>query len=88
MKPGWKTTEGLLALLAVLIGAFMASGLVEPGSTAMRVAGIALVGLASMGYSVSRGMAKINADQWTDPAATSEPAKVDSAKADSEPPHA
>lgn len=57
-KAGWKTTEFYLSLGAVVLGAFMTSGLVADGSVPMRVAGMASVVLGALGYTVSRGMAK------------------------------
>lgn len=57
-KPGYKTTEFWLALAAKLLGAAYTAGLIGDGSALARVAGLAAVVLASMGYSVSRGLAK------------------------------
>lgn len=58
IKPGWRTTECWFTVLANVAGAFMASGLVADGSMPMRIAGMATMVLASMGYTVSRGLAK------------------------------
>lgn len=58
MKPGWKTTEFALSTLAALVGALLTSGLWADGSTPMRIAGVASIVLASIGYSWSRGAAK------------------------------
>ncbi len=58
MKPGVKTSEFWLSLVAVLLGAFLASDLMPAGHWAVKVAGIAAAALAAFGYSVSRGNAK------------------------------
>lgn len=57
-KPGWKTTEFWLGLAAKLLGGAYAAGLIGDGTTVARVAGLAVVVLAYLGYSVARGMAK------------------------------
>jgi len=54
MKPGYKTTEFWLSLLAVLLGAAMASGLVPEGGTVSQVIGGALSLLGGLGYTSSR----------------------------------
>lgn len=58
MKPGYKTTEFWFALAAKIVGALMVSGLLGNGTTAARAVGVAAIVLASMGYSISRGIAK------------------------------
>ena len=57
-KPGWKTSEFWLSLAAALLGAFMASGLLPAEHGVMKIAGMALTALASLGYAVSRGRTK------------------------------
>jgi hypothetical protein len=59
-KPGWKTTEFWLTLLATTIGMLWASGIASPdGADAVsRVVGIIAATLSQLGYAVSRGMAK------------------------------
>jgi len=57
MKAGWKSTEFWATVAAALIGALIATGAVE-GTPWAKVAGVAGVALASLGYSVSRGIAK------------------------------
>jgi hypothetical protein len=57
-QPGWRTSEFWGALAASILGALMTSGLWADGSVAMRIAGVALVALASLGYSTSRGLSK------------------------------
>ena len=58
MRPGYKTTEFILTAIAVLLGALMTSGLLPEDSSYERVAGAVLAALASLGYAVSRGLAK------------------------------
>jgi len=58
IKPGYKTTEFWLTVVATTIGLLMASGAITPGSGADRWIGLIATGLASLGYSVSRGLAK------------------------------
>ena len=58
VKPGWKTTEFWLALVAKLLGALFAAGMLGDGSEVSRVAGLAAIVLTSLGYSVSRAQVK------------------------------
>jgi hypothetical protein len=62
-KPGWRTTEFWLSLVAALVGLFMASGVLPVEHMAMKIAGFALSALAALGYSVGRGIAKANIPQ-------------------------
>jgi hypothetical protein len=48
----------MLSTLAAFVGALLTSGLLADGSTPMRIAGMASIVLASIGYSWSRGAAK------------------------------
>lgn len=57
-KPGYKTTEFWLSLVAVIIGAVLASGLDNP--VVLKVAGIAASVLTAMGYSLTRAKTKSN----------------------------
>ena len=57
-KPGYKTTEFWLATLAVVVGVLMASGAFESGDSVAKALALVASVLASLGYSVSRGMAK------------------------------
>lgn len=57
-KPGYKTTEFWLSLVATLIGLLWASGLISEGSTADKVIGFVAAALGQFGYAVSRGLAK------------------------------
>ena len=58
MKAGYKTTEFWLTVTATILGLLFASGLISDGSQADKIFGMASTVLASMGYSVSRGIAK------------------------------
>jgi len=57
-KPGYKTTEFWLSLLAMLLGALMASGVIAEGSTVAQILGIVLAGLAQLGYTAGRAQVK------------------------------
>jgi len=57
-KPGWKTTEFWLGLAAKLLGGAYATGLLGEGTIAARIAGLAVVVLAYLGYTVSRTLVK------------------------------
>lgn len=58
-KPGWKTTEFWLSLATVLLGALMASGLLEGGGDAdEKVVGLILSALAALGYTGARSLVK------------------------------
>jgi hypothetical protein len=58
VKPGYATTEFWLSLIANLVGALMASGMFADGSTVMRVAGVAAMVLATLGYQAARAWVK------------------------------
>jgi len=60
MKPGYKTTEFWFTSAAAVLGLLFASGVISDGSQIDKVLGMASTLLASMGYSVSRGLAKKN----------------------------
>lgn len=57
-KPGYKTTEFWLSVVAMAVGAVMASGIVETDSGFDKALGLAATILASLGYTVSRTMVK------------------------------
>lgn len=60
-KPGYRTSEFWLSLAAVLVGAVMASGLLDglaPDNAWVRVLGIVASILGALGYQVSRTMTK------------------------------
>jgi hypothetical protein len=54
MKPGYKTTEFWISLIAVALGAVQASGLVPNESPWGQMVGMAVVTLVSLGYTGSR----------------------------------
>jgi hypothetical protein len=58
MKPGYKTTEFWLSVVAAAVGCLLASGVIPPDSEMDKVIGLIATALASMGYAVSRGMVK------------------------------
>lgn len=57
-KPGYKTSEFWLALAAMLLGAFVTSGVLGPDHIAVRIAGVALTLLAGLGYGAGRAALK------------------------------
>ena len=62
VKPGWKTTEFWLSLIATLIGALLASGALNPTDPTqgkiLQIVGLISTLLASMGYTAARTSAK------------------------------
>jgi hypothetical protein len=58
MKPGYKTTEFWLSVAAIVISAFLASGVVAEGSAVAQALGLALGALSAAGYSVGRSIVK------------------------------
>lgn len=60
VKPGWKTSEAWFAVVAMVISAIYALGLVAPDGASPYAKALALIAaaLVSMGYSVSRGKVK------------------------------
>jgi hypothetical protein len=58
VKAGIYTSEFWLGLAAKLLGGAYATGLIGDGTTAARIAGLAVVVLAYFGYTVSRGLVK------------------------------
>ena len=57
VKPGYKTTEFWLKLIAMALSALFASGALT-NSTAVQIAGIVATILGAIGYTVARTMAK------------------------------
>lgn len=56
-KPGWKTTEFWLSMVAFIVGALLASGAIS-NDVMLQVLGGAAVVLNALGYSVSRSLVK------------------------------
>lgn len=65
MKPGYKTTEFWLSLIATFLGFLMASGVVAEGSEIASYIGGAMAILAQLGYTGSRTIQKKNAGSAT-----------------------
>lgn len=61
LKPGYRTTEFWLTMLANLISALFLTDVLAPGSTAMKIAGVAAIMLSNLGYAVVRSSAKSKA---------------------------
>lgn len=59
VKPGYKTTEFYLAVGAVLVGGVVASGAVPSTGPIGQGVGAVTAVLAALGYTVSRGWAKV-----------------------------
>ena len=57
-KKGIKTTEFWFSAVAALVGLLYASGLIAPDSGGDKMLGRVGAVLASMGYTISRGLAK------------------------------
>ena len=59
-KPGYKTTEFWLSFLAMLVGAALASGVIEATSTQWddKAIGLLVTVLSALGYTVSRTFVK------------------------------
>ena len=60
VRRGIRSTEFWLAAITSLISLLILAGVIDPegASTGDKVAGLAIAALASMGYSISRGLAK------------------------------
>lgn len=58
MKPGARTSEFYLQILAVVVSATIASGLLPEGSDAIKIAGIIATVLGALGYTVARTIVK------------------------------
>ena len=56
-KPGWKTTEFWLTLVASLVGLVLASGAISHDPT-LQALGMVSSALSSMGYGMSRAKTK------------------------------
>lgn len=62
-KKGYKTTEFWMSLAAVLLGALMASGLLDglgQDHWAIKVMGLVTTVLGALGYTAARGLVKAN----------------------------
>ena len=59
-KPGWKTSEFWLTLVANFVGACFASGVIAEGTTWGKLLGLAAMVLSTLGYTVNRTIQKKN----------------------------
>ena len=57
-KAGYRTTEFWLKILAILLTALYASGIIPTDSTTAKVVAIVATMLGALGYTVSRTLAK------------------------------
>ena len=64
VRRGVKSSEFWLTAVTSLVGLLVMAGVVNPegATTADQIAGLVVAALASMGYSISRGMAKAKKD--------------------------
>lgn len=62
MKPGYKTTEFWLSLIAVALGAVQAAGIVPNESAWGQMLGTVVVALVSLGYTGARLNLKKNGE--------------------------
>jgi hypothetical protein len=60
-KPGYKTTEFIVCLVVLLLGALMQSGVVSDGGSVSKITGGAMEVLAALGYTWSRATVKLGA---------------------------
>ena len=60
LKPGWKTSEFWLTVVVALGSLLWGADVLDPeaGGTVNKVFGLIVSGLAAVGYTVSRGLAK------------------------------
>ena len=60
VKPGWKTSEFWITVAVALGSLLWGADVLDPeaGGTANKVFGLVVSGLAAVGYTVSRGIAK------------------------------
>lgn len=57
-KPGWKTTEFWLSLLAMIVAALMSADVFADASTGAKVLGFVSSALAAVGYTAGRVLVK------------------------------
>ena len=58
VSPGWRTSEHLLTVAAMIVGVLLASDIIPAGSVWLRIAGLASTLLAALGYTYSRTIIK------------------------------
>lgn len=64
-KPSYKTLEFWLSFAAMLLGAFMASGIMPSDGEAMKIIGFIVTALSAMGYTTARTFQKSTAAKLT-----------------------
>lgn len=57
-KPGYKTTEFWMTIAAFIVSALYGSGIIAEGTAMDKALSVGAMILTSMGYAVSRGLAK------------------------------
>jgi len=64
IRRGFRSTEFWLTAITSVVGLLVMAGVVNPEGTSTldQVAGLVVAALASMGYSISRGLAKAKKD--------------------------
>lgn len=62
-KPGYKTSEFWLSLLAMLVGALVASDAIPTDSTVAKALGVVASILGALGYQVSRAYVKASGNK-------------------------
>jgi hypothetical protein len=75
-RPGYKSSEFWLAVVATMGTLFLSSGLVGETHWVVKAVSLLVAALASMGYSASRGAVKSAALTPQDPATLTAPPKV------------
>lgn len=62
LRRGFRSTEFWLTAVTALVGLLVLGGIVDPEGTSAvdKAVGLIVAALASMGYSISRGLAKAN----------------------------
>ena len=58
MSPGYKTTEFYVSLFVMILGAFVASGIVGPDHISMKAVALITTVLAALGYTLARAKTK------------------------------
>jgi hypothetical protein len=58
-KPGYKTTEFIVCIAVLCLGALMQSGVISDGGSVSKIVGGAMEVLAALGYTWSRAVLKL-----------------------------
>jgi hypothetical protein len=62
-KPGWKTTEFWLTIVAMLVGVLLSAGVFPDDSGIVKGLGVAASILGLLGYQVQRGLVKASGNK-------------------------